>query len=169
MDCILTFLWDIECQMSLRWWKKLFQDSAQIGKSWRYFLQRRPTWNTIISYLPTNRASVAKKITKSLSAPGISSALYSWKHLHLHHKWSLYDYTYIFLQWCWIINGTVTTFVVKWNYDRLCLFAIHSFKPKGSKTLQPEGPLYFGKRLIITTNEFFRSHYIVEENPRQGS
>ena len=77
-------------------------------------------------YLPTNRASVAKKITKSLSAAGISSAVYSWKRVHLHQKRSLYDCTYIGLQCCWIINGAITTFVIKWNCDRLRIFAIHS-------------------------------------------
>ena len=61
-----------------------------------------------------------------MSAPGISSAVYSWKRVHLHQKRSLYDCTYIGLQCCWIINGAITTFVIKWNCDRLRIFAIHS-------------------------------------------
>ena len=104
----------------------IFQDSVQIGKSWRYFLQRRPTWNTIIFICRQTGPALQKKLTKSLSAAGISSAVYSWKHVHLHQKRSLYDCTYIGLQCCWIINGAITTFVIKWNCDRLRIFAIHS-------------------------------------------
>ena len=126
MDCILIFQWDLECQWSLRRWKNYFRILRKsVNFEGTFCREGRPG---IPLYLSADKQGQCckKNLTKSLSAPGISSAVYSWKRVHLHQKRSLYDCTYIALQCCWIINGAITTFVIKWNCDRLRIFAIHS-------------------------------------------